>query len=91
MKQIQLIEITPDELKELILTGINKEIEKIKVHFKPINQVDYLTRNEVANLLKIHISSVHNWTKKGILIAYQMGGRVYYRRTDIDEAFEELK
>jgi hypothetical protein len=42
-------------------------------------------------MLKIDLSSVHNWTKKGILTSYQIGGRVYYKRAEVESAIIELK
>ena len=41
-------------------------------------------------MLQIDLSSVHNWTKKGTLTAYQIGGRVYYKRVEIETAIVQL-
>ena len=42
-----------------------------------------LTRAEASNLLKINITTLHNWTKKGNIIAYGIGNRVYYKRGEL--------
>ncbi|MDO8315999.1 MAG: helix-turn-helix domain-containing protein [Flavobacterium sp.] len=34
-------------------------------------------------MLKINISTLHNWTKKGTIIAYGIGNRVYYKRGEL--------
>lgn len=49
-------------------------------------QTDYITRREVANLFKISLVTVNDWTNKGILTAYKIGNRVYYKRTEVNEA-----
>ena len=46
----------------------------------------FLSRNEVAKLLNISISTVHNWTKREILIAHHIGGRVYFKRIEIESS-----
>jgi predicted DNA-binding transcriptional regulator AlpA len=46
----------------------------------------FLSRKEVAKLLNISISTVHNWTKREILIAHHMGGRVYFKRIEIESS-----
>ena len=47
---------------------------------------DYITRREVANLFKITLVTVHDWTRKGLLTAYKIGNRVYYKRTEVEGA-----
>jgi uncharacterized protein YfbU (UPF0304 family) len=91
MKQIQFIQVSPEELQEAIITGVNIKLEELKKGFEPKSPTEYLTRIQVAEMFKINISSVHNWTKKSIIIAYQIGGRVYYKRSEIETAIIELK
>jgi len=44
----------------------------------------YLTRHEVAAMLKCDVSTVHNWTKSGILKAYGIGAKVFYKLREIE-------
>ncbi|MDI9309417.1 MAG: helix-turn-helix domain-containing protein [Limnohabitans sp.] len=90
MEAIQFIQITPQQFQELILIVIKQEIEILKKEFQPKEPTEFLTRSQVAELLKIDLSSVHNWTKKGKLIAYAMQGRVYYKRSEIEQAMIQL-
>ena len=76
------------------LSGIEALLREMKASVKAPPQkklTEYLPRVEVAEMLKIDLSSVHNWTKKGILTAYQIGGRVYYKRTEVENAIIKLK
>ena len=47
---------------------------------------DLLTREEVAKLLNISLMTVHAWTNEGVLIAYKIGRRVYYKRQEVENA-----
>ena len=69
---------------------IKNEIVNIKKSFQPKEPTEFLTRQEVSSLLKIDLSSVHNWTKKKILQSYQIGGRVYYKRSEVENAIIKL-
>lgn len=91
MEQIQFISTTPTALIDLIDENIKKRLEDLKKNFQPKEPTEYLTRNEVAKMLKINLSSVHNWTVHGILKAYQISGRVYYKRDEVENAIVELK
>jgi excisionase family DNA binding protein len=54
-------------------------------------QSDYLTRSDVANLFQISLVTVHQWTQQGILKAYRLGSRVYFRRSEIDKALTAIE
>lgn len=83
---IQLVMYTPDQLTEAITASVRSEIDILKAEFQPKQPTEYLTRNEVRDLLKVNLSTVHNLTKKGKLKAYGIGGRVYYKRSEVEEA-----
>jgi len=79
-----LHEITPEQITSLF-QGIQSQLAEIKQNFVPKVPTEYLTRSEVAKMLKCDLSTVHNWTVKGKLIAYGIGNRVYYKRNEIEE------
>mgnify|MGYP000615039118 FL=1 len=86
-----LVGLTIDELKNLVGQVIKTEFDAVKKHLQPKQPNDYLTRKEVSEMLKIDISSVHNWSKRGILIPHQIGNRVYYKLQEVENAIVKLK
>ena len=88
MQQIQLQ--LPEEYQSDI-SFIKQTLVDLEKHFQPKEPTEYLTRIEVTKMLKIKIGCLYNWTKEGILTSYQIGGRVYYKRSEIDNSIEELK
>ena len=91
MTQIQFVGITPDVLLDLFDKRINKRFKEVEEYFQPILPTIYLTRQEVAKLLSVDLSTVHNWKKQGKLIAYQIGGRVFYKRAEVENSIVRLK
>ncbi len=89
-KSVQFIQVTPEQLQDAIIQGVRSQLEDLKKHFKPKTPNQYLTRQQVAEMFSVDISTVHNWTKKGILIAYQIGGRVLYLRKEVEKAIVKL-
>ena len=71
-KQIQ------DVIKKILVENIPEVSDEPKVEF--------LTRKEVAKLLKISLPTLGEYTKNGILIGYRLGNHVRYKRHEIDEA-----
>lgn len=90
MKTVQTIEITSQQLQESILQGIKFQIEELKKHFQPKEPEKYLSRKQVCEMLQVDMSTLHNWKHKGILVPLGIGGRVIYRRSDIEAKLIEL-
>ena len=84
-EKIQIIQ-NPDELQNAILNGVKELISELKSEYKPKEPNEYLTRNEVRDLLKVDLSTIHNWCKRGKLRAYGIGNRVYFKRSELEQS-----
>lgn len=92
MTTIQFIGTTPDDLIQEIKREIIPELrEQLKEEFQPKEPTIYLTRNEVCEILHIDLSTLHRWRKEGVLIAYGLGNRIYFKRNEIDEFINQNK
>ncbi len=92
MEKIQFIQTTPEQLKkEITQELLNSLLPKLSKQFQPKEPATYLTRNEVAEMFKIDVSTVHNWTKRGKIQSYGIGGRVYYKRKEVEKAIVKLE
>ena len=80
-----LRELSPEQITSLF-AGLQNQLSELKVNFQPKQPTELLTRNEVSELLKCDLSTLHNWVKKGKLIPYGIGSRIYFKRTDIENA-----
>lgn len=89
-KTIQLIQIRPEDLQKGIIEGVKSEIDKLKSEFQPKQPTEFLTRQQVKELLDVDLSTIHNWTKRGKLKAYGLAGRVYYKRSEVEQAIKPI-
>jgi len=87
---IQLIQLSPEQLEDRIYTRIKLELDSLRSDFQPKQPTEYLTRNQVKEMFDVDLSTIHNWTKRGKLKAYGIGNRIYYKRTEIDQAIVPL-
>lgn len=91
-KVIEIENISVDELTEIIAEKLVDKLEKrIATLISKQNDEELLTRTETVELLKINLTTLWNWTKKGKLTAYGIGNRVYYKRGEIMKALVEFK
>ncbi len=89
MSIIQIIQ-DPEGFKESLLSEFRKEIQILKKEFQPKEPTTYLTRKEVAEMLSINLTTLWSWTKSGKLRAFSIGNRVFYRRSDVENALQPL-
>ena len=73
------------------LASLEAELKEIKENFQPKEPVELLTRKEAAEFLKVYLSTLWNWSKKGLLSSYGIGNRVYYKLSEIMDALILLK
>jgi excisionase family DNA binding protein len=79
--------LTPEELSETLRSVIREELSLLN----PIETAPkYLTRQEVANLLKISLPTLNEYTRTGIIKGSRIGSRVLYGEQEIREAIKEI-
>ena len=88
---IQFLNVTPKDFLSELDKRIDQKLNTLKQEFQPKEPTEFLTRHEVASLLKIDISSVANWTKSGKLQSYALGGRRYYKRSEVEASIIRVK
>lgn len=63
----------------------------VRAELKNGEPEELMTREEVAEFMKVNLSTVSGWTSKGKIVCYGMGGRRYYKKSEIMSALEILK
>ena len=81
-----LIQISPEQLSEMIISGIREELQKFQsVSGEKSNNKDLMTRKEVCDYLQCSQTSLWAWTKNGKISATKVGKKkVLYRKKDVD-------
>ena len=65
-----LIQISPEQLSQMIISGIKEELQKFQsVSGEKSNNKDLMTRKEVCDYLQCSQTSLWDWTRKGKIIA----------------------
>ena len=77
---VRITDITKEELFELIRKAVPQQ------KCPPCAEVKekaLLTRKEVAEMLSVSLTTLHDWNKQGRLRATKINGRVLYMREEI--------
>ncbi len=87
-----IIVLTPDQLQ----TYFDDMIHKIEAILKDsqqqqITSKEWLTAAEVAALLKISLTSIHQWSKEGRLKKHKIGNRIRFRHDEVLESLTRIE
>lgn len=91
------IQITPDQLTELIRGAVRSEL----ANYTPptpegSNLPEYLTRRQTAETLQVSLTTLHDWAndsedRPAVLVPLKINGRVRYKRADVLSALKESR
>jgi len=84
MGELFLQGISVDELLQRLDKLIDEKLVK-KCQDQFTISDDYITRKEVAKLLRISLPTLHDWTKTSVLPSYKMQSRVLYKRSEVEK------
>jgi len=90
--EIITVNLTREQFNADISAIVRKELSTFKEEDpQPSDAEVYLCRKDVARILQVDPSTVTNWRNAGILTSYQIGGRVYYKQSEILKCLKEIK
>ena len=86
--QIILNGVTLDQLVEVFRPMIKEEIDKIKSK----DEERLISPSETCKLFvpTITKATLTSWTNQGLLDQYRIGGRVYYKKSEVVEKTKKL-
>ena len=90
MSSIQFIQTTPQDLQNQINEGVKNQLKEFLEKFQPQQPKEYLSRQNVAQMFGVDLSTIHNWCKSGKLKPLGLGARVYFLRSDIEQSLQPL-
>tara|TARA_B110000116_G_scaffold248171_1_gene241029 strand:- start:297 stop:557 length:261 start_codon:yes stop_codon:yes gene_type:complete len=82
---MKIIQVTPEELKQLINEALDSKLKEILHNVKPEPKIEYLSRKETSKILGVSTGTLNNWNNSGILEPVYIGKRVLYTRQAIDK------
>lgn len=86
-QQIQFIQFTPTELKELITESVREQFQELSSQLKGTQPTaeskEFLNRKETAELFGVSLPTIHLWQNNGILKVYKMSNRCFFRYSEL--------
>lgn len=83
MDQIVMHTITAQEFRAIIGTEIREALKELPKNSQAESET-LLTRNEASRKLKVSLVTLNDWTKRGMVQSYTIGGRVLYKDSELE-------
>ena len=91
MDKLILTTYTPEQLTGIISDAVTEAVKSIKIETSTPPSERLLTRKEVADKLKISLVTLNDWTKRGMIQSYLIGGRVLYKDSEIEKSLHKTQ
>jgi predicted DNA-binding transcriptional regulator AlpA len=81
---------TENDFKRWIKEAVNEYFQEVQLaaKYQEDNQVRLLSRNEIADLLRISLVTLTDWIKRG-LPSHKQRGRVYFIKSEVLEFIQQ--
>ena len=73
-----------------VVTGVVRKELKDTTQLKNII-TEYGNRKDVCKKLQISLSTLHFYTKSGVLKGHKIGGKILYKWNEVDQALKEIQ
>ena len=83
MNYLEMVQITPKQLSQLLREVVKEQLQELHQP-QPSNKQALLSRQQTCDYFGISKPCLHDWVKNGILKPTKVGGRVYFKQSDID-------
>lgn len=81
-----------NDLKSLLNELEERIIEQLKLQSYPKKfSEEWLSLNDVSIFLKISITTVHSWSKQGILTKHKIGRKTRFKKEEVLSALTKLE
>lgn len=86
--KITVINLSKDELKEIISECIEKEVVHLNTTLPESNIDTLITEKDLSLMLQKSKVTLNKWRSKGLIPFYRISNKIYYKW---DEVLESLK
>lgn len=91
MKKHLIIEITPEELSELIQSSVEASLSKFKEELQPNDPDELMSRKEAAKYLQISLTTLWHWMRDGKVKYYKNGSKIYFKRQELVDSLNQTE
>jgi len=83
--QLEIIQITTEQLSQILKEVVSEQLKELgQYQSEKTEERNLLSRQQTCDYFGISKPCLHDWVKNGILKPTKVGGRVYFKQSDIN-------
>ena len=90
----QVHNISSEDLKNEIVTNLvtelRKELQLMADNLKPKTNPEFITSKDACKILGVTLPTIASWRKSGIIIAYRIGNKVRFKKSEIENSLKQI-
>ena len=91
MAELTIIQVTKEELKELIRVSIIEALSKEQPTSRKVEPTEPLLKiEEVSDILKVSRVTIHKWKKSGRIPFHRISNRIFFKQSEILESLKKI-
>ena len=90
MGEIVLIQISKEELKEIIQLSIDNAFKKIQPEKEEGENNSLLKIDEISRILNVSKVTIHKWNKEGLIPFHRMSNRIFFKKAEILDSLRKI-
>ena len=92
MDNLFLSTYSPEEITGIIHNAVREAVKNsLPASPNTTPSEKLLTRKETAYKIKISLVTLNDWTKRGMIQSYLIGGRVLYKDSEIEGSLHKVR
>lgn len=91
MDNLILSSYSPEEITGMIHNAVREAVKNSLAVTSTSQSEKLLTRKECSEKLKISLVTLNDWSKRGLIQSYLIGGRVLYKDSEIEASLHQVK
>ena len=88
-KIIRVSQLSVKDIREIIAYEVSQKLGEYNL--QQTKEKKLISRLQTAKQLKVTPVTIDTWRKKGFIKAYKIGGKVFFKETDIEAAIKEIR
>ncbi|MDO9553728.1 helix-turn-helix domain-containing protein [Rhodonellum sp.] len=88
---IMLFPYSYEEFTGIIRNEVREAVKSLRTTESTRQSEILRTRKEAADKLKISLVTLNDWSKRGVIKSYLIGGRVLYKDSELEDSLHLVK
>ncbi len=86
----EVIVTSPDELARIVSERVREALGEFEEKYLMCGDFDIISEKDVIEKMRLSRATLFNWRKENKIKGYQIGSKIFYRKSEILSSMEQI-